>query len=528
MAFIKEAAKEAKLGPILAMMKLLEVRRNERAALTGNHKDDILLAGSLAEEDEPDVALAAGLPDARVPWGIRIALLRAAVMAMSPYFKYQTDSPLQEDKLKPLIAAWHEKQYNVSIPAEQFGIAAGSTPIIDAVARLSIIEPGKKMLGFGPGYPLTDLSVNLEGGISERSLRLRTKLDLGNDGQPVQTTRWWIDIQSVRESLKENRESATMLFLNFPSNPTGFSPTPDEYKELVAVLIEDVIERKKLGLPCMTILEDMAYVEMMYDKKFYSIFNAIDDMRAENNKKGSEFSDALKELEDSVVCAHSFSKAFSVAGDRVAYYTARNKELFYAVTNVKTINDLTPSRGSLVVMKAAMKIGKVDEKAMDAYGRRLKKFEEGFARIVRNFVEKKNPGEGATFVERFAAVPARADAGFFSTTFLNALNGIEVPPEMVEKLKKQVAKIANPSLRKEFTGMFAGNKVNNSFDANMWLLCKAHVCGVPLELKDGNIVIRFSVGQTDEKVVGEVIKRVEAALLKELGILPSPGAARAA
>jgi aspartate/methionine/tyrosine aminotransferase len=496
MVYINPNSKAGRLGPILALMKLLEVRKSDGI---------------------PDIAFGAGLPDAEVDPKVMEAMLEAVQNPKSPYLKYDPKSVLNEEQLVPDIAAFHERQLGVKFDAKEVKIAPGSTPVLAAMSYVTQ-KPGKVALFLDPAYPLMSLPVERMGGRVDRTARLVTRLDIGKDGKPYQSNRWQIDYASVRKALANNRSKATLLYLNFPSNPTGYAPTPEEYRQLAEALLEDIKSRKKHGLHTMAILEDIAYATMMYDgKKYYSLNNAIQDLRTQTNNE--ERLDLLNELEQSVVVAHSFSKAFAVAGDRVAYFASKNPELLTAVYNQIIDVILTPGRGTLAAMKGALAKAEVDQESMKQYELRLRYLERGLNNVTEKWLGGQQPdfakvnGE-AEFIQRQLPIPAKADAGFFATTFFNFLRGRKVDEATVAKLKRQIARIPNPTLHQEFGEIFKGGKINNTVDAALWLAEKANIIAIPIaprDPQDKNIRLRFSVGQTSIETIKKALDQLEAA-----------------
>lgn len=498
-AGIRGEVKEVSLGPILATMRLLMLRKSE---------------------GKQDISFGAGLPDAKVPEEIKDFLIEAMGWNLSPYFKYQPDAEINEDALKPEVCKLHKKLIGDDIPEQLFGLSAGSTPLIDAVVRATI-GPGDKALSISPSYLLTTLPVALQGGESEMSARLVTSHHVDETGNHYEGDRFQIDYVSLKRMLDENRESAKLFYLNEPGNPSGFSGTMEEKKKTVEVFLGDLRERKTLGKDSMVILEDIPYATMMHDrKKYVSLFSAIDEMKKETAASGdTEKLELLGELENSIVVSHSFSKAFSIAGDRVAYFAARNEELFYVANNIKTVNDLTPSRSGLAAMKAATEVGGVDQDAMDEYSKRLRRFEDGLNSIVENWVERNAPaGIDEYYKERLKPVPAKADAGFFITTIFDALDGQAISEDKKDELLGQISRLKNPSDRAFFTNkvdgreLFDGNKVNNARDAACWLLVHANIMPVPLgKDSEGHTILRFSVGQTNIETLDRALEQIEKA-----------------
>ena len=395
--YLNEEATRANKGPILALMKLLAVRKN-------NGKDDI--------------ALAAGLPDHDVPEAVKSELGRAAQLDQSPYLKYDLKSPYNEGQLHPDIAAFHQKQFGVSFTPDEVHIAAGSTPVLGAVAYVTqkqfydtvndvnnlpqIQKYQTQALMVNPAYPLMTLPITRQNGVVNNTTRLVSELDVDAQGKPFQTGgRWKLDLDSFRQARAEGRKApekggATMLYLNFPSNPTGYAPTPEEYQEIAKLLAEDVYLRQEQKLPKMVILEDIAYATMMHgSRKYYTLNNAVEALKPLNPE-------LYQQLNQAIIVAHSFSKAFAVAGQRVSYYASKNPQLLEAVYGQIIEMELTPSAGTLATMKGCLNAGEVVKEAMLKYGNRLRFFEEEYNNIIKNWMQPqaKEAADTGSFTER--------------------------------------------------------------------------------------------------------------------------------
>ncbi len=495
---LNRTAKEPRPGVIMALMKLYEVREKRNIK---------------------DISFGAGLPDHDVPEEVHVTMGEAAKAKKAYYPKYDPRAKFFEETLKPRIAEFHEKTFGIKYQSEGIAAAAGSTPVLTCVAGITQ-EYGTKTLVFSPDYPVFKGSVESAGGSIDRTARLYTKLD-AKDGKPKKD-RWQIDYDSVRHALDNNRKNATLLYLNFPSNPTGYSPTKKEYTTLVEALLEDVKKRRSEGLPKMVILEDIAYSTMMHDgKEFFSINAIIEDMLKHTNDPKRK--NLLKELEQSVVTAHSFSKAFAVAGHRVAYYASKNTKLIETIDARMRDWDLTPSMSGLAAMQGALDKGEVDKEAMKEYGLRLRYFEKYMNDIVKSWLTECNDWahlgkrKFSQLVASNSPVQAKADAGFFSSTFFNFLKDQPVDAQTIATLKTQIKALPTPKLKKEFENIFEHNRINNALDASLWLLQNANILAIPIAQRtpdDTNIQLRFSVGGTNIATIKKGLDDMKAAFSK--------------
>ena len=480
----KDIKGPASLGVILAMMNLKKIR---------------------TAEGQNDIALAAGLPDALVPRAVKDELAKMSMMSSSPYLKYDMASEYNTEKLACKIVDFHKKNFKTSFAESQVGFSAGSTPVISAVAGITQCI-GSTAVVIRPGYPLYDLPVEMLGGSVNKDARLVTALDAQSNGDAFETGgRWNIDYLSLTNALIKTNPS--LIYLNFPGNPTGYSPTANESKKLVRVFLDYIRFCWDKGIRAPLILEDMAYAAMMHDNQpFYGLHYTIAHLLGDASPREQEL---LHELNQSLVIAHSFSKVFSVAGDRVGYFATFNNSLREEISDRMTVVDLTPGRGALAAMTGALKAGEINLESMREYQIRLRHFENGVNDIVTSW--GKNRNIRAETLKKLLPMQARADAGFFSLTFFNMLKGHKVSRQLLDSIEDQISKLPETS-RVEFLNIFRDGRINHSLDAALWLMETANIITIPMSNQNGNIMVRFSVGQTPVLLISEVLKRIHDAI----------------
>lgn len=83
-----------------------------------------------------------------------------------------------------------------------------------------------------------------------------------------------VDVQALADAIAA-RKRPTLLVLNFPSNPSGYQPTPDEVAAIVAAVGASPVP--------ITVLCDDAYLGMVWEEGCYegSLFNALLDLPAD-------------------------------------------------------------------------------------------------------------------------------------------------------------------------------------------------------------------------------------------------------
>lgn len=387
----------------------------------------------------------------------------------------------------------------------QVGFSAGSTPVISVVAGITQYI-GSTAVVIRPGYPLYDLPVEMLGGSINKDARLVTALDVQSNGDTFETGgRWNIDYLSLTNALIKYNPS--LVYINFPGNPTGYSPTASESKKLVRVFLDYIRFCWDKGIRAPLILEDMAYAAMMHDNQpFYGLHYTIAHLLGDASPIEQEL---LHELNQILVIAHSFSKVFSVAGDRVGYFATFNNSLREEISDRMTVVDLTPGRGALAAMTGALKAGEINLESMREYQIRLRHFEDGVNDIVTSW--GKNRNIRAETLKKLLPMQARADAGFFSLTFFNMLKGHKVSRQLLDSIEDQISKLPETS-RVEFLNIFRDGRINHSLDPALWLMETANIITIPMSNQNGNIMVRFSVGQTPVFLISEVLKGIHDAI----------------
>ena len=84
-----------------------------------------------------------------------------------------------------------------------------------------------------------------------------------------------LDLDAFKASLEEGGIGKKILILNFPNNPTGYSPTADETKAMAQIIKESAEKGNKI-----VVFSDDAYFGLVYEEgiETESIFSAICDL----------------------------------------------------------------------------------------------------------------------------------------------------------------------------------------------------------------------------------------------------------
>jgi len=235
------------------------------------------------------------------------------------------------DEFKEAVVKYMEKEFNVKglNAATQVNHAIGSKPAL-AMLPAFLINSGDYIIMPVPGYPVSATHTSWYGGNV-----YKIQLTEENGFLP--------DLSSIPEEISQKTK---LLYLNYPSNPTGASATVEFYKEVVAYA-------KKYNI---AVVQDAAYAALTFDTKplsFLSVEGAMD--------VGIEI--------------HSLSKAYNMTGWRLAFVVG-NELLVKAFASVK---DNCDSGQYIPIQKAgitALENPSITSKISAKYERRLRKLVE--------------------------------------------------------------------------------------------------------------------------------------------------------
>lgn len=83
------------------------------------------------------------------------------------------------------------------------------------------------------------------------------------------------DIESFKASLEKNGPGKKILLLNFPNNPSGYTPTKEAAAEILAILKESAEKGNKLLVICDDAYFGLGFEEGLYP---YSLFSELADL----------------------------------------------------------------------------------------------------------------------------------------------------------------------------------------------------------------------------------------------------------
>ena len=233
------------------------------------------------------ISFGVGDPDAPTPPHVVDALIEAAQDASTHRYPSYTGMP----RFREAIASWYARRFGVELdPDDQIQPLVGSKEGIFHLP-VAFVDPGDVALVPDPGYPVYETGTLLAGG-EPRSVPL-----LASQG-------FLPDLEGLDPQLLER---ARLLWLNYPSNPTGACVDPGFFESAV-----DLCLQRDLLLA-----HDAAYTEITFD---------------------GYVAPSVLQVEGAMDCAvefHSLSKTYNMTGWRIGW-VAGAPAAIEAVKRLKT------------------------------------------------------------------------------------------------------------------------------------------------------------------------------------------------
>ncbi len=265
--------------------------------------EKIKRAKAAARKARPDVEMldfGVGEPDQLAPEPIRAALKREVD---DPANRGYADNGIRE--FQDAAACYLRDFFGVvdMDPATEIVHSIGSKPAL-AMLPLAFINPGDVALTTVPGYPVMATHTAYLGGAV-------VKLPLREENG------FFPDLAAIDPAVAQ---SAKLLYVNYPNNPTGAAPTARFFDDLIAFARQHNI----------LVVQDAAYATLIYGQPRLSILG---------RPGGKEVALEL----------HSMSKSYNMTGWRLGFVAGAAR----AVQAVATVKDNIDSGQFKAIQKAA-------------------------------------------------------------------------------------------------------------------------------------------------------------------------------
>ncbi len=216
---------------------------------------------------------------------------RAATEALEggqTFYTYQRGTP----EIRQALAAYFSGLYERHFELEEFFLTCGGMQAIQMAVQL-VVGPGDEVVVPAPAWP------NFEGAILGRGGRVRyVPMRLGAEG-------WAPDLDEVFDACTDKTRA---LFINTPSNPTGWTASQDD---LSAIL--DFARKRGLWI----------IADEIYGRFYFGDSDSDGAGRADNdmNRVAPSFQ-TLRSDEDKILFVQTFSKNWAMTGWRMGWLQA--------------------------------------------------------------------------------------------------------------------------------------------------------------------------------------------------------------
>ena len=233
------------------------------------------------------ISFGIGDPDIPTPENVMEALRTASLEPQN--HRYPETDGLPE--FREAVADWYDRRFGVSLAPETEVLSLIGAKEGIGHAALCFVEPGDVALVPDPGYPVYSVGTLFAGGESYR--------------MPLLEENGWLpDLDAIPEQVARD---ATVMWLNYPNNPTAATAELDFFGRAVAFADKHDI----------AVMHDACYTEVAYDgyrpPSFLQAKGAID--------VGLEF--------------HSLSKTYNMTGWRLGMAVG-NAEMIASLMTVKS------------------------------------------------------------------------------------------------------------------------------------------------------------------------------------------------
>jgi aspartate/methionine/tyrosine aminotransferase len=248
----------------------------------------------------------------------------AAIQALNngeTFYTYQRGIP----ELRAALARYYARYFNATLQSENFYVtASGMQAIVLAVQALT--SPGDEMIYLAPTWPNIIASIEVAG---VKAVPVGLDFEQGT---------WQFDIERLKAAITPKTK---VLFINTPSNPTGWTASIDVLQEILQLAREHGI----------WIVADEIYALYHYGKG-----------------RAPSFLDIMEEG-DRIVFGNSFSKNWSMTGWRVGWLVAP-KEIGQTIENL--IQYSTSGVAQFIQRGAVVALDEGDAFIAENYARALK------------------------------------------------------------------------------------------------------------------------------------------------------------
>ena len=197
-----------------------------------------------------------------------------ALKAGETFYTWQRGIP----ELRQALSNYYARHFGVSLPDEHFYVTGSGMQAIQ-IAVQALTAPGDEMIYLTPAWPNIAAALDIAGA---RAVGVELQFSGG---------RWSLDLDRLESAVTPKTKA---LFINTPSNPTGWTATREDLAAILALA-------RRHGLWIMA--------DEIYARYFYA------------GARAPSFLDVMAP-DDRVIFVNSFSKNWSMTGWRVGWIVA--------------------------------------------------------------------------------------------------------------------------------------------------------------------------------------------------------------
>ena len=224
---------------------------------------------ALVSQKPEAISLAIGEPDFVTPWHIREAAWYALERGRTSYTDNLGLLKLRKE-ISSYVAGFFGPEYD---PKSEVLVTVGVSEALDLALR-ALLNPGEKVIYHQPCYVSYSPSIQM---VHAEAVGVATISENAFTLDPADLIKAWTP-------------GCKVLILNFPTNPTGGTASPEVLQKIADFAVEkDLI-----------VISDEIYSELTFDGNHTSITT-------------------LPGMKERTVLLHGFSKAFAMTGFRIGY-----------------------------------------------------------------------------------------------------------------------------------------------------------------------------------------------------------------
>jgi len=239
------------------------------------------------------------------------------------------------------------------------------------------------------------------------------------------------NIEGLKEKLEKKDSNKKIVLLNFPNNPTGYTPTNDEVNQITEAIKESAENENNI-----LVIVDDAYFGLIYKDGIYkeSIFSKLANIH--RNVLAVKIDGATKE-----------DYAWGLRVGFITYATKHGEKEFYNALEAKTAGAVRSTISNASHLSQSLVLKSYESKKYD------KEKQEKYNLLKARYLEVNNTLKEEKYKEHFTSLPY--NSGYFMCIELKSLEGETLRQKLLEKYDTGVIAMGN-ILRVAYSAMPKG------------------------------------------------------------------------